>query len=68
MLLAGWKMSPRSGRFGTSSTRHLLKHPIEHTDVEVHMFIEAGAESMDEGHCTDVQVSCGKAGRSRCLS
>lgn len=31
---------------------HLLKHPIHHTDVEVHTPIQAGANAVDEGDLT----------------
>jgi hypothetical protein len=34
-----------------------LKHPIDHADMEVHMLIEAGAETVDEGDCANVQRS-----------
>ena len=40
----------RRSRFGK-----LLKHPIDHADVEMHMLIEAGAESVDKGHRANVQ-------------
>ena len=33
----------------------VLKHPIDHTDVKVHMLIEAGVEPVNEGYCTNVQ-------------
>ena len=36
--------------------RHLLKHPIDHTDVKVHMAVQAGAEPVDEGDRTDAQT------------
>jgi len=36
-------------------TRHFLKHSVNHTDVEMHMSVQAGVESLDESHCTDVQ-------------
>lgn len=36
-----------------------LKHAIDHTDVEVNMFVEAGAEAVNEGHRADMQ--CGLA-------
>jgi hypothetical protein len=29
--------------------RHFLKHPIDHTNVEVHMPVQAGAEAVDKG-------------------
>ena len=35
--------------------RHFLKHAIDHTNVEVHMAIQAGAEPVDEGHRANVQ-------------
>ena len=35
--------------------RHLLKNPIDHTNMEVHMPIQAGAEPVDERHCADMQ-------------
>jgi hypothetical protein len=34
---------------------HFLKHTIDHAHVEVHMFIEAGAETVDKGDRTNVQ-------------
>ena len=37
---------------------HFLKHPVHHTNVEVDVFIEAGAESVNEGDGTDVQACC----------
>jgi hypothetical protein len=35
--------------------RHLLKHPIDHADTEVHMTIQAEAKTVDEGCRTDSQ-------------
>ena len=35
--------------------RHLLKHLINHANMEVHMLVQAGAEPVDEGHGTNVQ-------------
>ena len=43
------------GRSSAGVARHFLKHPIDHTDVEVHMPVQAGAESVDEGYGPDVQ-------------
>jgi hypothetical protein len=34
---------------------HFLKHAIDHTDVEVHMPVQAGAESVDKGQRANVQ-------------
>jgi hypothetical protein len=36
---------------------HFLKHAIDHTGVEVHMPVQAGAEPVDKGHGTNVQRS-----------
>jgi hypothetical protein len=44
----------------------LLKHPVHHTNVEVDVFIEAGAESVNEGDGTDVQVHMGRTGAVVC--
>jgi hypothetical protein len=35
--------------------RHRLKHPIDHTDMEVHVIVQAGAKAVYEGDRTDVQ-------------
>ena len=35
--------------------RHLLKHPITHTPMEVHMLVQAGAKAVDNRHGADVQ-------------
>ena len=35
--------------------RHLLKHPITHTHMEVHMLLQAGAKAVDIRHGADVQ-------------
>ena len=35
--------------------RHFLKHAIYHTDVEVHMPVQTGAEAVDEGDCANLQ-------------
>ena len=35
--------------------RHRLKHPIDHTDMEVHMLVQAGAEPVDKGYGANVQ-------------
>lgn len=54
------KDDARRGGFAIDSTggnpisRHFLEHPIDHTDVKMHMRGQAGAESVDEGHCADV--------------
>ena len=37
--------------------RHLIKHPINHANVEVHMWVQAGAEPVDEGDCANVQAA-----------
>ncbi len=34
---------------------HLLKHPPDHAHVEMHMRVQAGAESVDECDGTHVQ-------------
>ena len=34
---------------------HRLKHPIDHTNMEVHMLVQAGAKAVDEGDCANVQ-------------
>ena len=33
-----------------------LKHPIDHTGVEVHMRVQAGTKPVDDGDCVQVQV------------
>ena len=43
---------------------HFLKHPVHHTNVEVDVFIEAGAESVNEGDGTDVQACLVHMGRT----
>ena len=30
--------------------RYRLKHPINHADMEMHMGVQAGAETVDKGH------------------
>ena len=42
---------------GIAVARHFLKHPIDHADMEVDMPVQAGAESVDEADCADVQGS-----------
>ena len=54
----------RCGRFGFDFARHFLKHPINHADVQVHMLIQAGAESVDEYHRADVQRCLVRLGRT----
>jgi len=34
---------------------HHLKHPVNHADMELHMPVQAGAESVDESDCAQVQ-------------
>ena len=43
------------GRVADDASRQFLKHPIVHADVEMHVPIEAGTETLDEGDCPDVQ-------------
>jgi len=47
----------RRGGFtiGNNVPRHFLKHPVHHTDVEMHMLVQTGAEAVNEGHCADMQ-------------
>ncbi|MEY3125066.1 MAG: hypothetical protein RLZZ573_1586, partial [Pseudomonadota bacterium] len=35
--------------------RHFLKHPVDHTDVQVHMPAQAGAQPVDESDCAKVR-------------
>ena len=35
--------------------RHFLKHAIDHTGVEVHMPVQAGAVPVDKGYRANVQ-------------
>ena len=54
-------------------TRHFLKHRVNHTDEEMHMFVQARVESVDESHCTDVRgvlvkPKVGAADRSRLIA
>ena len=35
--------------------RHLLRHSVDHTNMEMHMPVQTGAESVDEGHGANVQ-------------
>ena len=44
--------------------RHFLKPAIDHTDVEVHMPIQAGAEAVDESDCANVQGRLVHLGRT----
>jgi hypothetical protein len=34
----------------------LLKHPIDHTDVKMHMLGQVGAQTVDRDSCADIQV------------
>jgi hypothetical protein len=43
---------------------HFLKHPVHHTDVEVDVFVQAGAEPVNEGHGADVQACLVHMGRT----
>ena len=47
--------------------RHFLKHPIDCADVEVNVFVQAGAKAMDEGDCADVQGCLVHIGRTRAV-
>ena len=38
--------------------RYFLKHPIEHADMKMHMFIEVGAEAVNEGDSAKYTVFC----------
>ena len=40
---------------GVTHAWHFLKHPIDHTDVEVHMHVQAEAEPVDDGWIKDEQ-------------
>jgi hypothetical protein len=42
-------------RISSALARHFLKHPIDCADVEVNVFVQAGAKAVDEGDCADVQ-------------
>ena len=46
---------------------HFLKHPVHHADVEMDVFVQAGAEPVNEGHCADVQVRLVCIGRARAM-
>jgi hypothetical protein len=52
------------GRISIALALHFLKHPVHHTNVEVDVFIEAGAESVNEGDGTDVQACLVHMGRT----
>jgi hypothetical protein len=38
-----------------SLARYFFKHPIDCADVEVNVFVQAGAKSVDEGDGADLQ-------------
>ena len=40
---------------GIAVARHFLKHIINHTNMEVHMPVQAGAEPVDDRDCANVQ-------------
>ena len=46
---------------------HSLKHPVHHANVEVDVFVQAGAEPVNEGHCADVQARLVCIGRARAM-
>ena len=48
-------------------TRYGLKHPIEHAHMKVHMRVQAGAKTVDEGHCAQVQAGRITLRRSRAM-
>ena len=48
---------------GVAHAWHFLKHAIDHTDVEVLMPVQAGAEPVDEGYGPDVQGGSVHMGR-----
>lgn len=50
-----------------SSIHHYLKHPVNYAPLEVHMLIQAGAESVDESHCADGQGCLIHLGRTRAV-
>ena len=49
---------------GVTHAWHFLKHPVDHTDVEVHMPVQAGAEPVDEGYGTNEQGCLVHLGRT----
>ena len=44
--------------------RYFLKHPVDCSDIKVHMPIQAGAEAVDEGDCANVQGRLVHLGRT----
>ena len=38
-------------------SRHRLKHPIDHAHMEMHMRVQAGAETVNKGHDADAWAS-----------
>lgn len=48
-LITGWFVP-----ISIALARHFLKHAIDHANVEVNVFIEAGAKAVYEGDCADV--------------
>jgi hypothetical protein len=38
-------------------TSHFFKHAIDYANVKVHVFVQAGAEAVDEGDCANVANS-----------
>ena len=55
----GWR-----GGINVALARYFLKHPVDHTDVEVHMPVQAGAEPVDESDCANVQGRLVHLGRT----
>jgi hypothetical protein len=49
---------------GNNVTRHLVEDPVHHTDLEMHMLVEAGAKAVNERHRTDVQCAFVKSRRT----
>ena len=70
---AGGRVKDDSRRVGlptgisTALARHFLKHPIDCADVEVNVFVQAGAKAMDEGDCADLQGCLVHIGRTRAV-
>lgn len=64
---AGYSGFVTGGKTDSIIPRYFLKHPIDDTDVEVNVFIEAGAEAVNEGDCADVQARLVHIGRAKAV-
>jgi hypothetical protein len=53
---AGWVVDDaRRGGVDISIAHYFLKHSIDHADMEMHMFVQAGTETVEKGHRADMQ-------------